>query len=456
MRIRNADKQCYRLTLPIFAAGFMFDRTPSLRRRFFYSHLLCALIVAFAVAAYLLWSFRQDLLQQSRAQLATAALAISERLPQLNLDDAATGVHVDAALARSVQRFGLKSAVLIKKGHPERRYGVEPIFDSGAELRFDQDYSDLNGTVWQLELRSSADEQVRRFRTVSVNALTGFIGAVLIAFLLSSLLSRDTTKLLNNFAERFSQISGGNFSGRIQKFNDPQLNSIAQSFNLMTEKLSASISERDRATEQMRKARDQLEQNVKDRSRELDHLNTVLREEHEQRARLEATLAEAAATDSLTKLLNRRAMQELISEVAKVLKVQNKGCCFATLDIDHFKQINDRFGHGVGDEVLASVSEMLRKQARSDEAVARWGGEEFLLFWPDQTPAIAERRADRIRELIHEQQFAKGELKITASIGIAHWDCNEKLEDALKRSDKALYQAKSEGRNRVRLHKGVA
>jgi diguanylate cyclase (GGDEF)-like protein len=433
----------------------MFERTPSLRRRFFYSHLLCALSVAFAVALYLLWSFRQDLLQQSRAQLATAAVAISERMPKLNLDDVATGAQVDTALTRSVQRFGLKTAVLIKKGQPERRYGVESAANN-IDMVFEQDYVDAKGAVWHLQLTRSGEEQANRFRTIAINALTGFIGAVLIAFLLSTLLSRDTTQLLNNFAERFSQIAGGNFSGRIQKFNDPQLNLIAQSFNAMTEKLSVSMGERDRAVEQMRKARDQLEQNVKDRSRELDQLNNVLRDEHEQRARLEATLAEAAATDSLTKLLNRRAMQELISEVAKVLRVQAKGCCFATLDIDHFKQINDRFGHDVGDEVLAKVSEMLRKQARSDEAVARWGGEEFLLFWPDQTTAIAERRAERIRELINEQQFAKGELKVTASIGISHWDCNEKLEDALKRSDKALYQAKSEGRNRVRLHKGVA
>ena len=144
-------------------------------------------------------------------------------------------------------------------------------------------------------------------------------------------------------------------------------------------------------------------------------------------------------------------MLALFQQVERTMRKFGKNCCIALLDIDHFKQVNDRFGHHVGDEVLVGLSDSIRQHMRADEAAGRWGGEEFILAWPDQPLAVAQQRADRLRELIHEQSFANGKLRITASIGIALWIADEPVEVALKRADDALYRAKSEGRNRVVL-----
>lgn len=426
----------------------MFTTVPSLGRRFFYSHLICALAVGFSVASYLFATFRTDLIQNNRAQLEVYATQIAERLPDYDLSSPKHTQALSDALQRLATRYRL-GTVLLSQNSGSLRLGVQTDPEANdLVLR-----SQIDQGKWNLELRSSGHEQTRRLNEIRNYALLGFVGAVGMALLLAGLLTRETDRLLKDFSDRFAQMGAGNFSVRLPRFADAKLNAIGMAFNTMGEKLSQGITEREKMLEQLKRARDQLEQNVKDRSRELEKLNEILRQEHEQRAILEATLAEAAATDSLTKLLNRRSMQELIQDVSKKLVRQGASSCFATLDIDHFKQINDRFGHAVGDEVLAKISQLLRKNSRNDEAAARWGGEEFLLFWPEQSLLVAERRAEHMRELIAEQSFAGGQLKVTVSIGLAEWDAKEKLEEALKRSDKALYQAKSEGRNRVKTQK---
>jgi diguanylate cyclase len=124
-------------------------------------------------------------------------------------------------------------------------------------------------------------------------------------------------------------------------------------------------------------------------------------------------------------------------------------------DLDHFKQANDRFGHGAGDDVLAAVGEALRATLRASDFGGRYGGEEFLMLLPatDQEGALA--LTEKLRALIEQLEFQQQDLRITASFGVATYPLDALDADGLVRmADRALYSAKGKGRNRVELVDG--
>ena len=439
----------------------MFRSPISLSRHLFYSHLLCALVVATAVASYLYYSISVDVVQTNQARLRSAFNLLAAQFD--NLDPARLAsttpeliTTLDLALNKAIKTQQLSSATIFVG---EKRLAGTPLIDAGrqddlvleGELASYTDPTSANKTQYSLVLRADGTAQLQRLTEIRNYALLGFIGAVVLSLLFARIFAARVNRALDALVERLQQVAAGNFDARIQTIAEDPTGRLATAFNDMSERLQRTIREREGTLTQLREARTQLEGSIRDRNKELVDLNILLRDEHEQRAQMEANLAEAAATDPLTKLLNRRALLGLMQHIGEAMRKNGKKCCIATLDIDHFKQVNDRFGHDVGDQVLSSVSAVIRKHLRADEAAARWGGEEFLLAWPDQTLAVAEQRADRLRELIGDCNFANGDLRITASFGIAEWAPSETLESALKRSDKALYCAKAEGRNRVRV-----
>ncbi len=123
------------------------------------------------------------------------------------------------------------------------------------------------------------------------------------------------------------------------------------------------------------------------------------------------------------------------------------------LDIDHFKQVNDIHGHAKGDEVIVRLAEILRQASRGEDVIARFGGEEFVVFLPGANLSEARQCAERIRTTCEKLEFrATGDevLHVTLSAGVAEIGIpNESLESALARADRALYEAKNAGRNRV-------
>jgi two-component system cell cycle response regulator len=169
-----------------------------------------------------------------------------------------------------------------------------------------------------------------------------------------------------------------------------------------------------------------------------------------------ATLVEEsrwmATTDALTGLLNRRAfLDSMTREVART-KRYNDSLSVILLDVDHFKQINDRRGHAAGDTVLAALGKLLNRAVRTCDVVARWGGEEFVLVLPSTRTEGAEQVAERVRELLEDAVINdnKGErIPVTASFGVATYTVGETLEQVIDRADRAMYLAKSGGRNRV-------
>ncbi len=165
-------------------------------------------------------------------------------------------------------------------------------------------------------------------------------------------------------------------------------------------------------------------------------------------ADLQRELFDQAATDPLTGALNRRQMESLLSEALERRARSAAPASILLMDIDHFKNINDRFGHNAGDEVLKNLVTLLKKHVRKLDRVFRTGGEEFLLLLTDTKGVDATIHAERIRLLISQAALSP-ECTVTVSIGVAECVPNQKLESWIKHADDALYFAKQEGRNRV-------
>lgn len=173
------------------------------------------------------------------------------------------------------------------------------------------------------------------------------------------------------------------------------------------------------------------------------------------RENLQASL-ELAIVDPLTKLHNRRYLQSQLAAMLQEAAMRGTMVALLLLDIDHFKAINDTFGHDAGDDVLVECADRLRKLVRGVDVVARFGGEEFVVVMPDTDSYAASRVAERIRATIEKAPFAVSggskSVRVTTSLGVASTSGAERsVEGLFKLADEALYDAKRLGRNRVVL-----
>jgi diguanylate cyclase (GGDEF)-like protein len=162
-------------------------------------------------------------------------------------------------------------------------------------------------------------------------------------------------------------------------------------------------------------------------------------------------LTHLVAYDSLTGLFNRREFEKIVSKTLLEMKRYQSNFCIMIVDIDHFKYINDQYGHPVGDELLKAFSLILKDQLRDIDIVARWGGEEFIIMLHNTPGQDGVPVAERIRSAIENNKFLIDghEIRITASFGISEllYSDTDWLNTAYKKADKALYIAKNNGRN---------
>jgi len=166
-------------------------------------------------------------------------------------------------------------------------------------------------------------------------------------------------------------------------------------------------------------------------------------------------LAELATIDGLTQIANRRAAEQRLTHEFQRARRYRHPLAYIIIDIDHFKAVNDHYGHPIGDKVLVEVAAAIRRSIRTTDLVGRWGGEEFVVLAPETPAKSAVIVANRIRTNIAQStadQREQGIPTVTASLGVATTELQLPSEaELVARADKALYRAKHEGRNRVIL-----
>lgn len=185
---------------------------------------------------------------------------------------------------------------------------------------------------------------------------------------------------------------------------------------------------------------------------ETERTNKQLTQEIKQRRDLERKLNQLATTDSLTGVYNRREYIDLSRHALMHAKRSGQTLAVLMFDLDYFKQVNDSYGHAVGDEALRVVAQSLRKQLRTTDILARFGGEEFTLTLQQTSAEHATATAERIRAIVADRPIpgTRADFRLTVTVGVAIYDGeDETMEELIERADTALYEGKAAGRDCV-------
>lgn len=181
---------------------------------------------------------------------------------------------------------------------------------------------------------------------------------------------------------------------------------------------------------------------------ELKATQNELAEAHAELALKNKELEALSVTDRLTGIFNRLKLDEVFAHEAERSRRYNRPFSIIIMDLDKFKDVNDRHGHPVGDEVLKGTAKLFAKNLRKTDVLGRWGGEEFMIICPETDLAGATKLAESLRKALEKNIFPK-EVRLAGSFGVAEHQVDESPIDLLRRADKALYEAKAQGRNRV-------
>jgi diguanylate cyclase (GGDEF)-like protein len=193
---------------------------------------------------------------------------------------------------------------------------------------------------------------------------------------------------------------------------------------------------------QLEKQNKNLEKQIEARTIELKNIISQLKINSKK-------LIYEATHDYLTKLFNRQELNNKLEEEIKRYKRYKENLSIIMFDIDNFKNINDTYGHNIGDDVLIAIANISKQNIRSTDLLARWGGEEFLLLLPQTTILDAKKIAEKIRIKVENSNLiADNSIVVTISLGITLFNENDTKNNFLKRVDEALYQAKTLGKNR--------
>ncbi len=269
---------------------------------------------------------------------------------------------------------------------------------------------------------------------VLVLLVTGF-GAFLV---FNRLFDRFLVRRVDAIVVALKAIAAGDYARPLVVAGDDELATIGQAVQAMRETI------RERECE-LAEARASLERRVAERTQELA-------KEIEVRKRYERHLRDIATHDPLTGLANRRAFDERTAEEIGRANRYGRPLALVMVDVDHFKRINDTYGHPVGDEVLQTISAVLGSHRRANDLAARVGGEEFALLLPETEAEEARVVAERLRAAVEQQHILTraGVVQVTISAGVSAWTGDIRTSSAFLASvDAALYQAKNGGRNQV-------
>ena len=205
-----------------------------------------------------------------------------------------------------------------------------------------------------------------------------------------------------------------------------------------------------RIRKQLHRYKCELERIVEHRTNALSLKNNVLKKEIKARQKIEKELVHLATIDPLTLIPNRRKFNDVLQyELTRDSRYKNK-LSLIYCDLDHFKLINDGYGHKIGDDALKEFAELVCSNIRKTDIFARWGGEEFVLLLPETDISTALHTAEKLRMKTEEYDFSHVET-MTVSFGVTQFIDGDDETTFIKRADDALYMAKKNGRNRVEV-----
>jgi diguanylate cyclase (GGDEF)-like protein len=291
------------------------------------------------------------------------------------------------------------------------------------------------------ELKQLSASEVAKARTRSVwagrmaggiLAATALLGLACLV-VAARLLHASITSKIETMTRHAEAIRAGHLDVFLQNGSSDELGVLAGAFNAMTARLKELV--------------DTLEDKVRLRTRELAQKNRELDAKNQE-------LATLSLTDRLTGLCNRRKLDHALE--AEFRRAKRYGSVFSVimLDLDHFKEINDAYGHATGDHVLVRTADILVSYTRETDIVGRWGGEEFLVICPETDLHRGTLLAEHLwREL--GRVWGSGTFTVTASLGLAVYNGDAQPSSLLDRADAALYRAKQTGRNRVVVAPGA-
>jgi diguanylate cyclase (GGDEF)-like protein len=246
------------------------------------------------------------------------------------------------------------------------------------------------------------------------------LAILILSLLLSTLYLHRLFRPIHELSVTADIIAKGDYKLRTKIYSDDEIGILATNFNLMV---------------------DRLEEQIKNLDRKVKKKTEALRE--------------LAITDPLTKLYNRRYFSEISTRIYDVAQRESEALSVMMLDIDKFKNINDTYGHQVGDQVIITLAKIINEIKRESDVVCRYGGEEFIMLLPKTSKAGALDLAQRIRVAIERYEILIEEknttVRFTVSLGVSEVDYSKdsEIEDVIRRADNAMYIAKREGRNRT-------
>ncbi len=282
------------------------------------------------------------------------------------------------------------------------------------------------------------------FRLLSGWIPVAVVLAIILYFSLSSILGEIYLKKnLKLFSSSFIKLEKGDFSARIYLEPSNVLFDTASDFNAYIKKIEYILKEQNDKSWDLYQWNENLggiifqkESTIK----EIEQNKTQLEEENK-------VLDRITKTDSLTQLYNHKYIYERLEQEINKAKTFSRKLSIVMFDIDHFKSVNDNYGHQVGDKVILAVTHTLKEQCRKVDILGRYGGEEFLAILPDTDLEGALLTAERIRTRILQLEFTEG-LKISISGGLAQLS-EEDAISLVRKADDLLYKAKEGGRNKM-------
>ena len=436
-----------------------------IKNRLLASYLFALVALAGAFGAFVYFIAAGQVAGRLHTYLNDTAVAIAHALDPSQIDaatndpDARTALN--ARLRTETQSHRAIDAVYVTRNETDGPHLVGSSNDSMELPSARTDELDVyasipNATKYSVHVAMGESDLSDRLYTLRMSTALAFLVCVLIAAIISRHLSRIFVMRMNDLAARCRALANNEPLPPRGMSPRDDFDNLALEFDAMAGRLRHTAESREQAYAALRESNAHLESRVAERTIELTDANKKLRNEIEDRLHVEALLAEAALTDALTGLLNRRAMMEMLEQAASQLKPGDLGLSVIIADVDHFKTVNDQYGHAAGDRVLAAVGGKLRDLCGGQQQiyVARWGGEEFLILMPHVRLAAACKRAEQIRREITAMRIEET-LSVSLSLGVSEVVGGEDPDACLRRCDQAMYKAKAAGRNTVVAAQGT-